>query len=96
MQTRRLGANGPDISLIGFGAWEAGGTAWGPNVSEDEIVAAMHAGFDAGITWIDTAEVYGDGVSERITGRALEGRGEITVASKVGPSPEGPGSGPSR
>jgi aryl-alcohol dehydrogenase-like predicted oxidoreductase len=92
MQTRRLGANGPPISVIGFGAWEAGGTAWGPNVSEDDIVSAMHAGFDAGITWIDTAEVYGEGVSERITARALDGRrDEVVVATKVGPAPEGSG-----
>ena len=50
--------------MIGYGAWEAGGTAWGPNESEEVVIEAIRAGLDAGIDWIDTAEVYGDGVSE--------------------------------
>lgn len=92
MKARRLGPDGPEISVVGFGAWEAGGDAWGPNQSEDRIVEAMHAGLDAGMTWIDTAEVYGNGVSERIVGRAVRGRrDEVCVFTKVGPSPEGTG-----
>ena len=43
--------------------WEAGGTAWGPNDSDEAVIDAMRAALDAGINWIDTAEVYGDGVS---------------------------------
>lgn len=78
--------------MIGFGSWEAGGTAWGPNDSEESVIAAMRAGFDAGITWIDTAEVYGEGVSERLVGKAVEGRrDEVLVASKVAPADEGSG-----
>lgn len=77
---------------MGYGAWEAGGTAWGPNESDDAVIGAMRAALDAGITWIDTAEVYGDGVSESLVGRAIAGRrDEVTVASKVAPSPEGSG-----
>ena len=77
---------------MGYGAWEAGGTAWGPNESDDAVIGAMRAALDAGITWIDTAEVYGDGVSESLVGRAIAGRrDEVIVASKVAPSPEGSG-----
>jgi len=92
MRRRQLGAKGPDISVIGYGAWEAGGTAWGPNESEDIVIEAIRAGLDAGIDWIDTAEVYGDGVSERLVGRAISGRrDDLTIASKVAPTPEGSG-----
>jgi aryl-alcohol dehydrogenase-like predicted oxidoreductase len=92
MRRRRLGSEGPEISVVGFGAWEAGGTAWGPNASDDSVIDAMRSGLDAGIDWIDTAEVYGDGVSERLVGKAVEGRRDaVTIASKVAPSPEGSG-----
>jgi aryl-alcohol dehydrogenase-like predicted oxidoreductase len=92
MRTRRLGSAGPEISLIGFGCWELGGTAWGPNESESSVIRAIHAGLDAGIDWIDTAEIYGDGVSEQIVGKALAGRrNDVTIATKVAPQPEGTG-----
>ena len=78
--------------MIGLGAWEASGDAWGANPDDDEIVRAYHAAFDAGVTWVDTAEVYGSGVSERIVGKALVGRrDELVVASKVAPSDGGSG-----
>jgi aryl-alcohol dehydrogenase-like predicted oxidoreductase len=92
MRTRRLGSRGPEISVIGYGAWEAGGEAWGPNESEAVVIEAIQAGLDAGIDWIDTAEVYGDGVSERLVGKAVQGRrDDVVVASKVAPRPEGSG-----
>jgi aryl-alcohol dehydrogenase-like predicted oxidoreductase len=92
MLTRRLGAHGPEISVIGLGAWEAGGDAWGANPGDDAVVRAFHAAFDAGVTWVDTAEVYGNGVSERLVGKALAGRrDDLVVATKVGPRPEGTG-----
>ena len=92
MRTRRLGSHGPELSVIGYGSWEAGGTAWGANESDGSVIAAMQAALDAGITWIDTAEVYGDGVSESLVGRAIAGRrDEVVVASKVAPEPEGSG-----
>jgi aryl-alcohol dehydrogenase-like predicted oxidoreductase len=83
MQTRRLGAHGPEISVVGFGAWEAGGDQWGHKPDEDAL-RAMHAAIDAGITWIDTAEVYGSGRSEELVGTVLRDRpGEVRVFSKV-------------
>ncbi len=97
MRKRKLGAHGPEISVIGFGAWEAGGTAWGPNESEEVIIEAIRAGIDAGIDWIDTAEVYGDGVSELLVGRAIAARrDEVVIASKVAPQPEGTGFAPAQ
>ncbi|HZB04476.1 MAG TPA: aldo/keto reductase [Actinomycetota bacterium] len=92
MQTRKLGSQGPEVSVVGFGAWEAGGDAWGPNESEERVVEAIRAGLDAGVTWIDTAEVYGDGTSERLVGRAVEGRrDQVVLATKVAPRPDGTG-----
>ena len=92
MRRRKLGARGSEISVIGYGAWEAGGAAWGPNESEEVVVDAIRSGIDAGIDWIDTAEVYGDGVSEMLVGRAISGRrDDVVVASKVAPQPEGSG-----
>jgi aryl-alcohol dehydrogenase-like predicted oxidoreductase len=91
MRTRTLGAGGPDLSVVGFGAWEAGGDDWGPNHSEETVIDAIRAGLDAGMTWIDTAEVYGNGVSETLVGRAIAGRDGVTVATKVAPSPQGSG-----
>ena len=92
MRTRRLGSNGPDVTVIGFGAWEAGGDMWGANESEEAVIVAMRAGFDAGMNWIDTAEVYGKGVSEGIVGRAVAGRrDQVLVASKLAPASEGSG-----
>jgi aryl-alcohol dehydrogenase-like predicted oxidoreductase len=92
MRTRQLGSRGPKISVIGYGAWEAGGDAWGPNDSEAAVIEAIQAGLDAGIDWIDTAEVYGDGVSERLVGKAIQGRrDDVVVATKVAPQPEGSG-----
>jgi aryl-alcohol dehydrogenase-like predicted oxidoreductase len=97
MRRRRLGAHGPEISVVGYGAWEAGGTAWGPNRSDDAVITAIRAGLDAGIDWIDTAEVYGDGVSETLVGGAVAGRrDEVTIASKVAPQPEGTGFAPAQ
>jgi aryl-alcohol dehydrogenase-like predicted oxidoreductase len=92
MRRRRLGEQGPEISVIGYGAWEAGGTAWGPNDSEQAVIDAIQVGLDAGIDWIDTAEVYGDGVSELLVGQAVAGRrDDVTLATKVAPAPEGSG-----
>lgn len=92
METKKLGSSGPELSVIGFGAWEAGGDAWGANESEDSVIAAMHAALDAGITWMDTAEVYGSGRSEQLVGRAVMGRREdVLIATKVAPQPGGTG-----
>jgi aryl-alcohol dehydrogenase-like predicted oxidoreductase len=85
MHTRRLGARGPEISVVGFGAWEAGGDQWGHRPDEDSI-RAMHTAIDAGIAWIDTAEVYGNGRSEELVGEVLRDRpDEVMVFTKVAP-----------
>jgi aryl-alcohol dehydrogenase-like predicted oxidoreductase len=84
MRTRVLGKTGREVSEIGFGAWQIGAD-WG-SVGEDEALATLHAAADAGVTFFDTADVYGDGRSERLVGRLLRERaGEpITVATKMG------------
>src|SRR5213078_3326208 len=83
MQARRLGKTGWDVSEIGFGAWAIGG-AWG-ETDEQESLAALHAAVDSGVTFFDTADVYGDGRSERLIGRLLKERSErIYVATKAG------------
>jgi aryl-alcohol dehydrogenase-like predicted oxidoreductase len=84
MQNRRLGKTGRDVSAIGFGAW-AIGADWGV-VDDAESLRALHAAADAGMTLIDTADVYGDGRSERVIGQFLRERsGErFFVATKMG------------
>ena len=97
MRSRRLGSRGPELSVIGYGAWEAGGADWGPNESDAAVVASMRAAIDAGIDWIDTAEVYGKGVSETLVGKAIKGRrDEVLIATKVAPADEGSGFAPDR
>jgi aryl-alcohol dehydrogenase-like predicted oxidoreductase len=92
VRTRQLGSKGPDLSVIGFGAWEAGGDVWGRNESDQRVIEAMQAGLDAGINWIDTAEVYGQGRSERLVGQAVAGRrDDVLIATKVAPRPSGTG-----
>jgi aryl-alcohol dehydrogenase-like predicted oxidoreductase len=93
MQTKRLGRDGPEISVVGFGAWEAGKSPeWGTPPPDDQILAAIASVFDTGIDWIDTAEVYGRGTSERFVGRAVAGRRDrVAIATKVAPGPVGTG-----
>jgi aryl-alcohol dehydrogenase-like predicted oxidoreductase len=92
MEMRKLGSQGPEISVVGYGAWEAGGGMWGENQSDDMVIAAIHAGLQVGINWIDTSEVYGGGRSEELVGRAIEGRrDEVLVLTKVAPSEAGTG-----
>jgi aryl-alcohol dehydrogenase-like predicted oxidoreductase len=81
------------MSVIGFGAWEAGGgREWGDAPAEEQVLEAILAVFDTGIDWIDTAEVYGDGRSEELVGRAIGGRrADLLIATKVAPAPEGSG-----
>jgi aryl-alcohol dehydrogenase-like predicted oxidoreductase len=83
MESRVLGKTGYEISTIGFGAWAIGG-AWG--VTDDETsMAALHAALDAGVTFFDTADVYGDGHSERLLARLRRERTEpFVVATKMG------------
>ena len=84
MEQRRLGRTGRDVSVVGLGAWQLGAD-WG-EVEETEALAVVHAAVDAGVTFIDTADVYGDGRSERVVGQVLRERADtvITVATKMG------------
>jgi aryl-alcohol dehydrogenase-like predicted oxidoreductase len=84
MKQRVFGRTGRSASEIGFGAWAIGG-AWG-DVSQEDAKAALHAALDEGMTFIDTADVYGDGRSEQIIAEVLKERGGARpfVASKIG------------
>jgi aryl-alcohol dehydrogenase-like predicted oxidoreductase len=91
MKKRKVGSQGPEISVIGFGAWEAGGMAWGPNPPDEQTIAAMTTALDSGVDWIDTAEVYGGGRSEELVAQAIKGRDDVAVFTKVAPKPAGSG-----
>jgi aryl-alcohol dehydrogenase-like predicted oxidoreductase len=93
MRHARLGSDGPELSVIGFGAWEAGGgTEWGRSPPEDQVLDAIRTVFDCGIDWIDTAEIYGRGRSEELVAKAVAGRrDEILLATKVAPRSSGSG-----
>ena len=91
MQKKKLGTQGPEISVIGYGSWEAGGKGWGPNPSDEQVIEAIHAGIRAGVNWVDTAEIYGRGKSEDLVGQALEDQPETLVFTKVAPEPSGSG-----
>ena len=84
MHTRTFGRTGWQVSEIGFGAWGIGGGQWG-GADEQESMAALHAALDNGITFFDTADVYGDGLSERLVARLRRERSEpFYVATKAG------------
>jgi methylglyoxal reductase len=93
MHMKRLGSKGPELSVVGFGAWEAGkGSEWGDAPPDDQIIEAIRTVLETGINWVDTAEVYGRGTSEELVGRALGDRhDEVLIATKVGPRPGGTG-----
>ncbi|WP_457586719.1 aldo/keto reductase [Ensifer canadensis] len=84
MKERVLGKTGATISEIGFGAWQIGGS-WG-DVSEADGKRALNAALDSGVTFVDTADVYGDGRSEKIIAAVLKERGgeKPFVATKAG------------
>ncbi len=84
MEYRQLGRTDMKVSAISFGAWAIGGT-WGP-VDDVDSMKALHAAIDAGVNFVDTADVYGDGRSERLVARLRrERKGDtIFVATKAG------------
>jgi aryl-alcohol dehydrogenase-like predicted oxidoreductase len=92
MQYRTLGRTGLQVSEVGFGAWAIGGPSrlgeleigWG-EVDDAMSLRAIEAAYDAGVTFFDTADVYGAGRSERLLGKALNGkRDRVVIATKVG------------
>lgn len=85
MEHRELGRTGWRVSPIGYGAWAIGGDAWG-RTDDAESLRSLHRAIDLGVNFIDTADVYGDGHSERLIGQVLRERpGErLVVATKAG------------
>ena len=84
MEYRELGRTGWKVSTIGFGAWGIGGDAWGPT-DDRQPLATLHRAIDLGVNFIDTADVYGDGHSERLITQLRRERSEpIIVATKAG------------
>ena len=84
MESRTLGRTGRAVSVIGQGCWQFGGD-WG-DVGDDQALDILRAGADAGVTFFDTADVYGDGRSEQLVGRFIAERNDpsIMVATKMG------------
>jgi aryl-alcohol dehydrogenase-like predicted oxidoreductase len=84
VELRELGRTGWKIAPINFGAWAIGGDAWG-STDDHESMRALHRAVDLGVNFIDTADVYGDGHSERLVARLRRERTEpIVVATKAG------------
>jgi aryl-alcohol dehydrogenase-like predicted oxidoreductase len=85
VETRTLGRTARPVSVIGLGCWQLGGD-WG-EVSEDDARRVLHAALDAGVTFLDTADVYGDGRSEKLVGAVIAERhdtDDVVVATKAG------------
>jgi aryl-alcohol dehydrogenase-like predicted oxidoreductase len=82
MENRKIARLGREVSVVGLGCWQLGAD-WG-EVDENDALAVLHAAADAGVTFFDTADVYGDGRSERLVGRFLAERGDVFVATKMG------------
>ncbi|HET6534381.1 MAG TPA: aldo/keto reductase [Actinoplanes sp.] len=82
MENRSFGRMNRSVGVVGLGAWQLGAD-WG-EVSEDDAHATLSAAVDAGVTFIDTADVYGDGRSEQTIGSFVKDRPGLTVATKMG------------
>jgi aryl-alcohol dehydrogenase-like predicted oxidoreductase len=83
MEYRELGRTGWKVSALSFGAWAIGGT-WGPT-DEAESLAALHKAVELGVNFFDTADVYGDGISERLLAKLKkETREPVHIATKAG------------
>ena len=82
MEKRTLGRTGRDVGVVGLGAWQLGAD-WG-EVDESDALAVLNSAVEGGVTFIDTADVYGDGRSERLVGKVLKEHPELTVATKMG------------
>lgn len=84
MKTRILGKTGFTISEIGLGTWQVGGR-WGSHFDEKNAETLLNTAIDEGINFIDTADVYGDGLSEKMVGKVVRSRSErVYVATKCG------------
>ena len=90
MLYRTLGSTGLNVSVVGIGTWQFGGE-WGKQFAQDEVDAMFARGHDLGLNLIDTAECYGDHLSEQLIGKAIEGkRDQWILATKFGHKFNGP------
>jgi aryl-alcohol dehydrogenase-like predicted oxidoreductase len=88
MNRRRFGSTGVEVSEVGLGCWQIGGSDWG-SVSDEEAFATLCAAVDSGVDFFDTADVYGLGRSEELIGRFLKSSSaKVFVATKLGRFPE--------
>ncbi|GAA4207797.1 aldo/keto reductase [Pedobacter jeongneungensis] len=85
MEYRKIGNSDLELSVITFGAWAAGGWMWG-STDRNDAISAIKAGYDLGVTSIDTAPIYGQGDSEEIVGDAIKGisRDKLQLVTKFG------------
>ena len=85
MEGIELGRTGIKVSAMGLGMWQAGGKNWGTDVNDRDCVAAMARAHECGVNLIDTAEVYGEGHSEEVVGKAIReiGRDNLVIATKI-------------
>ena len=84
MKYRRLGKTGLTVSVVGVGTWQLGGE-WGKTFEQTEVDAMLDKAAELGINLIDTAECYGDHLSEKLVGQAIKGRrNQWIVATKFG------------
>ena len=84
MENRKLGSNGLEVSALGLGCM---GMSWsyGPPKNKQEMISLIHVAVDRGVTFFDTAEVYGPLLNEELVGEALEPfRGKVVIATKFG------------
>src|SRR5690625_7223816 len=88
MKYRPLGRTGWNVSEVSFGAWAVGGS-WG-TVEEGEARGALQRAAEGGVNFFDTADVYGDGRSERLVGELSRASADIRIATKAGRRPEPP------
>lgn len=85
MKYRKLGRSGIKVSEIGFGAWTIGLDWWGKKIDDDEAIRMLKRAYDLGINFYETADMYGNGKSEKIVSRAFKGmRDEVVYSTKWG------------
>jgi aryl-alcohol dehydrogenase-like predicted oxidoreductase len=89
METRKLGQSDLEVTVLAFGAWAIGGWLWG-GADSKEAVKAIETAVDHGMTTIDTASIYGFGLSEELVGKAIKGkRDKVQILTKFGMSWDG-------
>lgn len=92
MEMRSLGASGPPISVLGYGAWITGADTASTTFDAAGVERAIRTALEADVTWIDTAEIYAAGASEEIVGRLVAPvRDDVVVVTKVAPTEAGSG-----